>query len=299
MAKIIKNTTGSVISLQDVGRIPIPAGGSYTILPEEYPLWAASSNVTSYINAGTLVVNDGTDDLKPTLGLRHLQNESVSRDSAFATTGLVQNTSNSTLTLTAASPLTLIFTGTTAGQIVKLPSATTLNTHWRYEIWNTSTQSIALQDNAGTTLINIAPTQKIWILLQVNTTAAGTWLLEVNSIGGVATSAGNASVLFGFDGSATTGRWLETITNIASNTTGFPIAGSKVIKALSFKGASTTNYTATCVVFKNGVSLDTILLTSQNKNSKLNLNHILSDLDVISVQITSGSVTRPVVAVWL
>jgi hypothetical protein len=297
MAKIIKNTTGSAISVIDVGSIPIAAGGSYTITPEEYPLWASSTAVVSYINAGTLVVNDGVDDLKPVLGLRHLQEESVPRNSAFATTGIVQATTNSTLTLTASSALTMIFTGTTAGQIVKLPNATTLNKHWRYEIWNTSNQTVTIQNNAGTALFAMAASQKTWALLQDNATSNGTWLFEANFLGG--TGSGSGPMTFGFDGSATSGRWLETSTNIASNLTPYTFPGSKTIRAIAFGGVIPTTYTATATIFKNGVSLDTITLTAQNRNTKLNLSHSLVNLDYINVQVTSGSVTRPVVTLWL
>ena len=48
MSKILKNTTGSGISIEDTG-ITIPASpGQYTIPPQDYLLWSASNNVITY-----------------------------------------------------------------------------------------------------------------------------------------------------------------------------------------------------------------------------------------------------------
>lgn len=62
MSKIIKNTTGGAVSVGDTG-VTIPAMSNYTIPPQDYLLWAASSNVVTYIGSGTFVINDGSFDL--------------------------------------------------------------------------------------------------------------------------------------------------------------------------------------------------------------------------------------------
>lgn len=62
MSKILKNTTNQIISVNDTG-VSIPASGQYAIPPQDYLLWAASSNAISYIGSGNLVVNDGSVDL--------------------------------------------------------------------------------------------------------------------------------------------------------------------------------------------------------------------------------------------
>jgi len=62
VSKILKNNTGSIVNVTDVGR-SIPASGQYTIAPEEYWQWAASSDVITYIGDLTLTVNDGSFDL--------------------------------------------------------------------------------------------------------------------------------------------------------------------------------------------------------------------------------------------
>lgn len=86
-------------------------------------------------------------------------------------------TANTTTTLSIASAGTQIYTGTTAGQIVKLPDATTLVVGAFYEIKNTNTvTTLTVQDNAGN-VMDITPatngTSKCYLL--ANGTAAGTW----------------------------------------------------------------------------------------------------------------------------
>lgn len=62
MSKILKNNTASPVSISDTG-ITVPASGQYIIPSQDYLLWAASSNVITYIGNSTLTVNDGGSDL--------------------------------------------------------------------------------------------------------------------------------------------------------------------------------------------------------------------------------------------
>jgi hypothetical protein len=62
MSKILKNVTGSNISIVDTG-ITVLANNQYTIPPQDYLLWAASNNIITRIGAGSIVVNDGSVDL--------------------------------------------------------------------------------------------------------------------------------------------------------------------------------------------------------------------------------------------
>jgi hypothetical protein len=68
VSKILKNTTGSPISIADTG-ITIPAGGSYTIPAQDYLLWANSSNIVTPVGTGSIVVNDGSSDLSASFGM--------------------------------------------------------------------------------------------------------------------------------------------------------------------------------------------------------------------------------------
>lgn len=68
MVKIVKNITGSPISVTDMG-VTVPAMGSYTIPATDYALWMTSNDIIVYVGAGTLVINNGTVDLGKSDGI--------------------------------------------------------------------------------------------------------------------------------------------------------------------------------------------------------------------------------------
>jgi len=130
---------------------------------------------------------------------------------------VVQATAASTYTLAVASEASLIFTGTTAGQIVRLGDATTYSVGHIYIIHNNSTQSVTVQNNATTTLFTLGASQRTIIVLQNNTTAAGIWVytLTATSAGGTGTvtSVGLAApVEFTVSGSPVTSTGTLTLT---------------------------------------------------------------------------------------
>lgn len=68
MAKILKNTTENTVFIDDTG-VSIPANTEYTITPQEYLLWTASSSVIVKIGNGDIIVNDGSQDLSISDGI--------------------------------------------------------------------------------------------------------------------------------------------------------------------------------------------------------------------------------------
>jgi hypothetical protein len=96
---------------------------------------------------------------------------------AHSLTASVQATANSTKTLVLADNTTQIFTGTTAGQIVKLPDATTLGLGHLFEVWNLSSQTVSIRDNGNNILATINANGRTQILLYDNSTANGLWSL--------------------------------------------------------------------------------------------------------------------------
>lgn len=68
MSKVLKNATASPVAVNDTG-ITVPASGQYTIPQQDYPLFAASSDVVALVGASTLVVNDGSFDLSISDGI--------------------------------------------------------------------------------------------------------------------------------------------------------------------------------------------------------------------------------------
>lgn len=72
--RILKNTTGSDIEINDVGQT-IPASSQLEIYPPDFFLWYGSADggdLDAYITSGDIVVNDGTSDLSATDGRQYL-----------------------------------------------------------------------------------------------------------------------------------------------------------------------------------------------------------------------------------
>lgn len=100
-------------------------------------------------------------------------------------------------------------------------------------------------------------------------------------------------VACGFDGTASTGRWLEFITNNPSNSTPFVIPKNAYLREITISCSS--NSTSTTTIFKNSLATQSITLSNQRKKSETNLNISFNSLDEISVQVTSGSASKPMV----
>lgn len=102
--------------------------------------------------------------------------ENLTTMAELAYTPEIQVIAATTVTLTATNNSVQIFTGTTAGQILKMPSALTIPAGSVYRIYNQSNQTIALQDNAGNALLTLSQTSVAFGILHVAGSAAGTWI---------------------------------------------------------------------------------------------------------------------------
>lgn len=98
-----------------------------------------------------------------------------------------------------------ILTGTAAGFTVKMPSALTITVGSEYIIANTSTQTVAIQDNSGGTLFTLAQDSFGFLYLQAGGSAGGTWLYyqtQLNTASGITSY--NVVSSTGFSTSSTT-----------------------------------------------------------------------------------------------
>ena len=86
-----------------------------------------------------------------------------------------QATTASTKVLVLASNTNQIFTGTTAGQIVQLPNATTLQVGHVFEVWNFSSQQLVIKDNGSNTLTTLNANSRTTCLLRDASTSNGVW----------------------------------------------------------------------------------------------------------------------------
>lgn len=105
----------------------------------------------------------------------------------------------------------------------------------------------------------------------------------------------------GFDGTASSGRYLEFSSNVDSNLSGFVMPRAGLIKELSL--AVVSNATTTIEIRKwNGVTetvLTSISLAAQRKNKVTGLNVVLAADDELRVRVLSGSSSRPVMFIFL
>jgi len=100
-----------------------------------------------------------------------------------------------------------------------------------------------------------------------------------------------------FDGTGTTGRWLEFYANNPSNNNPFIIAEPAELIAVSISASSSC--TGSVGIYKNNTLIHTITLTSAKKERNKNLSVLFTDLDEISVKVTSGSIPRPTVFMFI
>lgn len=133
--------------------------------------------------------------------------------------------SNSTLTLVGGSAMAQVFTGTVAGQILKLPDATTLMPGHRFEVWNQSVVTIIVNDNSSNQLLISVPSQMATFALKDNSTAAGVWVYSITfPAATVATWTGTRYFAVDYDNGLDT--------NVGYSDTSLADAGTKPIKTL-------------------------------------------------------------------
>lgn len=119
--------------------------------------------------------------------------------------------------------------------------------------------------------------------------------IEEGVSGAIATA--RYSIFCAYESNANTGRWLEFTRGNSSDTSPYLIVGPTILEELTLITANITD-TCTVTIFKNGVSLTTVSLAAEK--TKVTLPALsLTNLDQLSAQVTSGSITRPQVQLFL
>lgn len=113
----------------------------------------------------------------------------------------------------------------------------------------------------------------------------------------LAANSSRGPTICGFDGTGSTGRWLEFFANNPSNNNPFIIAENNRLVAISISASA--NSTGTVTVYKNGSSITTISLSGTKKNAVSGLALSLASLDELSLEVTSGSISRPTVFMFI
>jgi len=94
--------------------------------------------------------------------------------------------SNVITSLTSASSYVHIFIGSTAGQRINLPTATTLQAGHAFRFWNKSTTEIDVRNTSGTSLALLQPDDKIETTVRDVSTGDGIWIFETTSAAALA-----------------------------------------------------------------------------------------------------------------
>ena len=233
--------------------------------------------------------------------------EGLADTKSFRTQATVQATTASTITLTTSSEMLQVFTGTTAGQIVRLPAANTgLLIGHRYEIWNLSTVTIAINNTGSVTQLTLLSQRSATFILQDNTTANGVWsYIQADVIPGRQSNSVTPPFIFSYNGGAGVGTYLRT-GSVPTNTTGQRIKGTNTV--LEIDVSASANVTATTTIqfqrrtavstFSNITGATVTLSAGQYTASNTGLSIPIGPDWEVSCYVSVGSLTNPVVVIY-
>lgn len=219
------------------------------------------------------------------------------RGSGIITDVTSQATAATTTTLTNTSTHVRSFTGSTAGQIVRTPNATTLTVGQHYLIFNASTAQIIIQLFDGTLPFTLSPGGSVRMVLETNGTTAGVWRRQVSSS---SPFQGTAPIMCGYGGNAVSGRFLEFITGNSSDVSPFIVIAPSTIVGMA--AGCTASTTLTASIYKNGnfvTALGSVSLAAQSNNYVNTLNIQVTTGDLITARISSGSGNKPLLSIYI
>lgn len=216
----------------------------------------------------------------------------------FATDLTTIVTSASTTQILSTDAHAYVATGSTSGQILKLPDATTLRIGHEYWIINESTVQITVQQFGGSNPVIINTNGSLRYVLRDNSTSAGVW--SRTSSYASAFSGGSSPVLASYNGNANTGRYLEIWPGLSSDVDPFVVPNPEALVAIVL--GSEASSTGTVGVFRitdlvNPIA--SISLTAQIEVTNVSLNIPIATNTKLAVRVTSGSINKPRFAFYL
>jgi hypothetical protein len=217
--------------------------------------------------------------------------------SQVITPPLIWPLSSGNLTLNANTEYAIFVTGSGSSIQVNLGNATTYLAGRTFHLFNSSDQTLSVRNNAGTELFTMYRGASSIIKLQDNSTANGIWGFNVSSSGSFT---GTAPVICSYSAGATSGRYLEFFPSNSSDTSPYYIVTDSLLVAMSV--VSTSSSTGTVSLFKTTDLVNpiaSISLAAQTTNSSIAYNVSLNAGDSLAVRLTSGSIQKPGVALYL
>ena len=191
----------------------------------------------------------------------------------------------------------VVVTGSTNGQIIILPNATTLRKGHQFWVINSATVPITVSEFGGTNAIVLFTSNSVRYILEDNITSSGVWYRAISSS---SPFQGTSPLVVGYGGNAVATRYLEFVSGNSSDNSPFIIISPASIVGLSLGGIGTT----TCIlsIFKNGnfiTPIATLTVSASNNVYNNNLNAPLALGDLITAAITSGSINKPFAVIYM
>lgn len=207
-------------------------------------------------------------------------------------------TSASTISLTAASALNHVFTGSTSGQIINLGDARNYAVGQEWWLYNDSSAFITAHYSDSTVLYSIPPNIKVKLLLTNNATANGTWSINIMRSG--SSSGGLLMAMFSSTANSVGNAFLDTENIGASDTLPAVAPISQNITLLSFTsgGATPSGNIEIRVNTTVGAAAATVTLAgTQTQVASINIPVVAGDK--INCKISGGSgVAKPLVKLY-
>jgi len=211
----------------------------------------------------------------------------------YRTQRLLHTVSATPLVLTNSSEGLVIFTGTTSGQQVRLGDATTYQVGHQYCFHNASTKTVSIRDAGNNELIVLQPAQRMWVFLQAQGDANGTWASSVIVDPATISGVPRYVLTAGYDGKADNNRYLEFVIHNNGDENPYVVAEVSYIRALSLTTKKLEPETGTVTLYKNNTAIGTISLSGTGKATVSGLSYLFNVGDEYTLAVTSGKIDRP------
>jgi hypothetical protein len=119
----------------------------------------------------------------------------------------------------------------------------------------------------------------------------------IEEVNNNASSKGRYVICAGFDGNASSGRFLEFNSNVDSDKAGYVVVRNCILREISLVCESNATFTVTIQKRSGPTTVTTASLTSSRAGITTGLSAAMSANDEIQVKVTSGSCARPIC--WL
>jgi len=195
MSKVLKNQTGSPISIPDTGVSLAASPATYTIPPTDFLLWAASSDIITQIGSGNVIVSDGATNLSIADGTALIQGNFPSTVKITDGTDTLDITAAGRVSVDSIVGTIVLPTGasSSANQVIQTTALNSIDT----KLTNNATSTLQTAGNASLVSIDTKLTNNATSTLQ---TAGNASLVSIdtkltNNATSTLQTAGNASLV--------------------------------------------------------------------------------------------------------